>query len=265
MMQAHAAPPARMAHEEQVERITQHGRIAELLTRLHRARALLSVKIPGHADSYSSAVLKVMPEQGCLLLDELYPAPGHQLFLHSARAAIQGRLNGALIEFDADLLDTGRHAAIAFYRIALPGRLRYTQRRRAYRVTLDAGQAVPLSIGAPGEGLYRGVLHDLSVSGIGAQFAQHAPPRLQQGQVLSNCLLQLSPSRQLNSQIEVRFLSHDRFYGRTRLGGCFIGLEAVQQQLVERAVAALERNRRRQGEVHGAERPHREVRAGVKK
>lgn len=245
MKHAYAAQPAHFAYQEQIERIIQPGRIVELLMRLQRARALLSVKIPGHADSYSSAVLKVMPEQACLLLDELYPAPGHQLFLHSARAVIQGRLNGALIEFSADLLDTARHAAIAFYKIALPGSVRYTQRRRAHRVTLDHGHVVPVSIGEPGEGLYRGVLYDLSVGGVGAQFVQHAPPRVQQGQVLSNCLLQLSPSNQLSSQIEVRFLSHDRFHGLTRLGGRFVGLEAAQQQLVERAVAALERKSRR--------------------
>lgn len=229
----------------QIELITQPARIAQLLTCLQQARALLSVKISGNADIYGSAVLKVVPEQAYLLLDELYPQAGHYRLLHSARAAIHARLNGALIEFDADLLDAGQHAAIAFYKIALPGLVRYTQRRRAYRVTLGPGQAVPISIGAPGDGLYRGVLHDLSVSGVGAQFVHHAPPPFKQGELLSRCVLQLSPSHQLNSQLEARFLSHDTFQGLTRLGGRFVGLEASQQQLVERTVAALERKHRR--------------------
>lgn len=238
-------PPAPATAPGQIELITQPARIAQLLTHLQQARALLGVKIPGNADIYGSAVLKVVPEQAYLLLDELHPQAGHHRLLHSARAAIQARLNGAPIEFDADLLDAGRHAAIAFYRIAFPGLVCYTQRRRAHRVTLGPGQTVPLSIGAPGDSLYRGVLHDLSVTGVGAQFVHHAPPPFKQGELLSRCVLQMSPSYRLNSQLEVRFQSYDKFQSLTRLGGRFVGLEPGQQQLVQRTVAALERKHRR--------------------
>jgi c-di-GMP-binding flagellar brake protein YcgR len=246
MKHVHAVQAAHFTPQEQIERIAQRDRIADLIMRAQRARALLSVTFRGQAGCYSSALLKVTPEQDYLLLDELYPLAGHWRFMRAARAVVRARLNGALLEFNAELIEAARYNAIAFYKIAFPGSVRYTQRRRAHRVALDPGQAVPLLIGSPGAGLYRGVLRDLSVGGVGAQFTQQAPLPFKQGELLPGLTLQLSPSRQLNSRLEVRFLSRDGFQGFTRLGGRFIGLEAAQQQLVERTVAALERKRRRQ-------------------
>ena len=128
---------------------------------------------------------------------------------------------------------------MAFYRIALPARVQYHQRRAFYRVRIGMGLAIPVLIGGGDLPLWQGRLHDLSVGGIGARLERDA--RFSVGDTLSSCVIQFPRGTAVSSGLEIRFSKLDENYKQLHIGGRFIDLNSQQRKLIERSVAELER------------------------
>ncbi len=229
----------------QTERITDPARIAQLLKRIKDSRTLLSVTLPRTADVYLSTVLNVDADRATFDLDELAPASGHLALLADGRISAFAQCCGVDIRFTASLRDTARDASGNFYRLALPAVLHYRQRREHYRVRIGRGQIVPVRIGALQEAPIEGVLHDISAGGVGGEFERYRGPRLELGQVLPDCELQLHDGQRLQVALEVRFVSLDETARRLRLGARFTDLTPRGRKLIEQFVATLDREWRR--------------------
>ncbi|HQU15115.1 MAG: flagellar brake protein [Gammaproteobacteria bacterium] len=220
------------------ENVTDPTRIVALLRGLMDSHALLSVSIPGEQSLYSSALLEVDPDLGHLLLDELNPRRGHERLLEARKLQVIGRLHGIEIRFPAAVQEIGGAAGIAYYQLAIPGLVRYRQRRTHYRVEVGASLVIPVQLALGPEQLLDGSLHDLSVSGVGAYLASGT---LQRGDTVPACVVQLPDAPPLRSALEVCYVRFDEARGKLRIGGRFLDLTRAQQKCLERFVAELER------------------------
>ena len=114
--------------------ITSRGEIARLLKRIQQARSLLTVTLADHGKPYTSSVLDIDTQAGCLLLDELSPAEGHRSLHPGSELRVFGRIDGIELSFSTGITTIDRNADIAFYKSTLPDEVRYNQRREFHRV-----------------------------------------------------------------------------------------------------------------------------------
>ncbi|MEJ2687887.1 MAG: flagellar brake protein [Gammaproteobacteria bacterium] len=226
-------------YQSQSERITDPGQIVTLLRRASEARDLLTIVLPDSPKPYNSAILKVDPEEGSLLLDELNPADGHRRLVEARQLRASCRIRGIELSFQATVSEVGGDAGIAFYRVALPPVLHYHQRRAHYRVQVGRGLAIPVYLTIESEGTLEGQLSDLSAGGLSMRLETSLP--LTRGQRIEQCTIPLPKGEQFRAPLEIRFARPEENPKWLRAGARFLNLSRAQQSRIQRFVAQLER------------------------
>lgn len=229
------------SYQGKVEKITDPARIAGLLTRLLENRSLLSISIPGSADSHNSAILEVRASEGYLVIDEINPKSGHKLLLEAGKLSVRTQLKGIVIRFDGLIESSGESDGVAFYRIALPPLLDYRQQRAHYRAKVSMARPIEVTIERVKGGQLSGYLNDISVGGIGIRFAGELPASMTRGERIPKCHICLPTGEDIFCRIEVRFISLGVEGGYRLIGARFIQLSPAQEAAVARYVAALDR------------------------
>lgn len=226
------------SHSADVEYVTESARQCALLKRLKDVRALLTVRVPGSDETFVSTVLGVDASHGEFVLDELSPTAGHALLVKSGRAQVQGLLGGVSLRFNLKLGSVGEHRGIAFYRLPLPTRMEYRQRRADFRVRVGFAQQSPVVLKDEENELATGRLRDLSVGGLGASFPIGAA--MSAGDTF-NCSIDLPDGGTMGCSIQVCHVETDQEHGELKVGARFVHLEPNQRRLLQRCVTALER------------------------
>ncbi|HKJ09227.1 MAG TPA: flagellar regulator YcgR PilZN domain-containing protein [Gammaproteobacteria bacterium] len=226
-------------YQSQSERITDPGQILTLLRRASDARDLLTIVLADSPRPYNSAILKVDPEEGCLLLDELNPPDGHQRLVQTRQLRASCRIRGIELSFQATVTEVGGEAGIAFYRVALPPVLQYHQRRADYRVQVGRGLAIPVYLTIESEGTLEGQLSDLSAGGLSMRLETRRS--LERGQRIEQCAIPLPKGEQIRSALEIRYARPEENPKWLRTGARFLNLTRAQQSRIQRFVAQLER------------------------
>lgn len=227
-----------------VEKIIHQERITGLLRRLHQAHTLLSVDIPQVSQRYNSTLLSVRPSSSSMLLDELTPRDGHAHLLQQRKLHVHGQLRGVDIDFTTQLLDADVKDDVAYYRVALPSRLNYAQRRAHYRASIGAGSLIRVTCTATSGETLVGELTDIAVGGLGVRV--HLPEAvLACGDIIPRCVIRFAPHDEIASVIEVRSVSREVQSGLWRIGGRFVDMERTTEARIARFVTALDRAMRK--------------------
>jgi c-di-GMP-binding flagellar brake protein YcgR len=226
-------------YSDSAEHITSRGQIASLLKRLHDGHALLTVSFPGDNRMYISAVLSVDAEAGCLTLDELNPADGHQRVQVGSQLQIQGNLAGIETRFLVDVQAVEIQQEIYLYRAALPRYMVYRQRREFVRVPVRLTMDAAVQLSADGK-LIKGRVADLSAGGLGAAISEGDPMAIGDRYL---CSIQIGGDV-ISAEIEIRFLMAEGGQQR-RFGARFRGLSPQDKRRIERMVMQLQRELRR--------------------
>lgn len=241
---AEKQPGKAAAYEGQTDKITNTARIATILNNLQARRALLRVTLPGSAKQYNSAVLEIDGDAGIMVLDELNPREGHDKLLAAKGFDIHTQLKGVDVNFRCTLTAHGVDAGIAYYRVPLPKLVYYRQLRSYYRV--EVGMAhLRVSLHLGNDQTVEGELFDISAGGICVRFRGGVPPFFKHGFQIPRCDIQLGENDTLCCKLDVRYVSKPDNHGRIHLGSRFIDMEPAQQRMVERYVAAIDRQLRR--------------------
>ncbi|MDO9372106.1 MAG: PilZ domain-containing protein [Gammaproteobacteria bacterium] len=119
-----------------------------------------------------------------------------------------------------------------------------TERRASYRAHLRPGDRVPVTLETESGQILQGHLCDISAGGLSAIFDPPAAV-LAHAELIPCCMICFAPDDEVSSALEVRFLYTEAHSGEWRVGGRFIEMERVQQNRVERFVAALDREMRK--------------------
>lgn len=225
------------------ERITAAARIHAILRQLKDEHELLGVTVPGCEQPANTAILGVSEKRGIFLLDELNSDDAHRALLQNRKLSISCRLQGMEMKFACALVNSSTDGGLAVYEIALPRQITRVQRRDNYRLRLDAGLVVPVTVPDLDGETVKGQVFDLSTSGIGAYLqTRNSPPP---GKVLRDVALSLGRGRPVKAAIEIRFARQNTSHHMLRIGARFVDLETAQERQIARFLAEQQRKRRR--------------------
>lgn len=233
-----AAPLAH--YTAKAEKLTDAARIVAILKRLQQQRALLTVTLPESDRLYTSILVNVDADAGHFLLDELDPRAGHAQLLAAKKARVHARLRGVEVNFASQLKGVDTASDAALYTMSLPGLVNYYQRRAAYRARVGMEYPVPVLLKRQNGASLTGQLEDISAGGVGVRL-DDAACDLAHGEILPDCRIALGPDHEISADIEVRSLNADALH----LGARFLDLDKTQARMVERFVAALDRETRK--------------------
>jgi hypothetical protein len=235
--------------------VEDRDRVAELFENLAVQWALLASTVPAKRGVYTSAVLAVHRPRGSFDLDELVPAVGNRHLAEIGTLRLSGRLAGADISAEVELLGEERQGGLPYYSMALPSRVWYRERRSSCRRHgLDAAQAA-LTLPTDSDTLVHATVRDLSADGVAFEVGVGADPNARcagiyaRGRVIEDAVLTLDGRWDISCNLEVRYVSVIPAAGSTpariRVGARLAsGTSAVDSRLE----AWLQALRRRGGE-----------------
>jgi c-di-GMP-binding flagellar brake protein YcgR len=227
------------------EKIISRKKIIAILRQLQEGHELLGVTVPGCTSSSNTAVLGIKEGLDRFFLDELNNRGAHKAFLKQRKARIQCRLQGMELHFACQLLRASSKGGIALYELALPKAIGRVQRRQYFRLRLNPGASVPVTIPNFAGERVSGEAFDISAGGIGAFFQTRSIPT--RGQLLHDVSISLPQSRPLSLDLEVRFARLDSTRHMLRFGGRFVNLDRKQERQLTLFLAEQQRKRTRYG------------------
>lgn len=230
---------------QQFELISDPIKIHKLLERLQVAHALISIKLSGTGGIFNSMILQVDSNRHWLIIDELHPEEGHKKLLELRKLSVFGDFDGVDIRFDGDLIEYGTESNIFFYRLNFPEKLKYFQRRSSYRVRVLRASTIPVKFIAADGATANGDLYNISAGGIAAKFSQHLPKSMARGETVPECELAFPDGEKIVCPIEIRHVMAGKGNDQIVVGARFASLNKVQQRLLNRFIASIEREIRR--------------------
>ena len=224
------------------DKITEADRIIDHLSKLHQARALLTVTLAGSSKLFNSIIVNVNAANGRVTLDKLFPEKGHELARKVGKFNIHTFLHGIEISFTGKLIKTAGSEQDVVYEIALPEKLFYRQRRAHYRVPVSVAQGIKVTLYNEQFEKSEGVLSNLSVGGIGVQFeGEDVNIPKEKGAQLPACEFVLPDKKVIKCPLELRFFYQDTAYNHLRIGGRFLHLSQNEERGIQRYIMQLER------------------------
>lgn len=219
--------------------------MASLLHRLQNARALVSIQIGNTKENYNSLVIGVDAGEECFYLDEISPEHIHKTIRKGTSFKLIGRIQGVYVEFVTRVLRIEDSCSIAMYRLALPDKLVYRQRRRHYRAHVNTEQDIAISFATNFQEKIHGEIVDISASGICTRMDYFDSRQLEAKQEIHDATILLPGSNYLRFDLEVCNIRHFPDKGYSLIGSKFVDILPKQQLRVDRIVAMLDRNQRR--------------------
>jgi c-di-GMP-binding flagellar brake protein YcgR len=231
------------ARREGEENVTSRSMIVATLHQLKAEHELLSVRVPGCTDTASSAILGIREDQDCYYLDELNLPATHKAFLNKRKAVINCRLQGMEVRIPCQLLKASSDKGIALYKISIPKRIIRVQRREHFRLRLNAGLMIPVTVPRLEGHCASGEAFDLSTGGVGAFIHTRDIPS--RGQILQEVSIALPQAPSFKTNVEIRFARVDDIHHSLRIGCRFVNLDKNQERIIAHFLAEQQRKRRR--------------------
>ncbi len=227
------------------ETLTNRKKIIAILRQLKADHELLSVTVPGCKDKSNTAILGTREEHDHFYLDELNSQSAHEAFLKSRKARVDCRLQGMELSFVVHMLRANTASGIALYELAIPKTVIRLQRRDSFRLRLNPGLIIPVTLAHFEGETVRGEAMDLSAGGVGLSLhTRNIPSR---GQILHGLSLSIPRSRPLTTDVEVRFAKLEATHHVLRVGGRFVNLNPRQERQIAQFLAEQQRKFRRHG------------------
>ncbi|GAB4356994.1 MAG: hypothetical protein Kow006_24490 [Gammaproteobacteria bacterium] len=216
--------------------ISGRTQIIRLLHHLQDLQCPLVLSL-NQAECCRSSILAINSDDDYLLLDGV-PLPQCKA-LPAPRQAVELRaqFHGEHARFSSHIIEAADLAGKALLRVKLPASIVYHQRRAHFRVQVDPGSEVRVTLVHEESGSCFGILEDISLGGIAVRLERSADGRKPEADL---CLIQLPGGELFHSEIDItniRPVSEETL----RIGARFRDAEDVQQRGLERFIRRLER------------------------
>ncbi len=216
-----------------------------LLKRLKSARAQVSITIDDDKTLYNTIIIDVLASEERFFLDEINSDTAHKNIRKGTAIHFDSRIKGVQVKLETQVLAIENSNSIAMYRLGLPEKMLYRQRRQHYRATANNDQQLGVSIPVPLKQRITGSIVDISAGGFCSRLDLLEKDTLQEQQAIFDATISLPGHNSISCDIEVRSVRHYPEQGYSLVGGKFIEIEPYKQTHVERIVAMLDRNQRR--------------------
>ncbi len=222
--------------------LTDPKKIRCLLKNIEEAAPICTITIEGTNDSFSTSILDVQLENNQIILDELSPSHGNELVISKKAFKLSTIYNGIHLAFKVNNIETGRSREIVYYKVAIPNRIYYPQRRSSPRIQITVLHIPFSGISERTKATVGGSIFDISRKGLSLGISiTNNIARLQRGDTLKNCRITFE-GRMISFDLSVRFVKTSNIStARTIIGGYFENLSSKSRNKLERFVATLER------------------------
>ncbi|HFE48424.1 MAG TPA: hypothetical protein ENJ21_03830 [Chromatiaceae bacterium] len=222
--------------------ITDREKLAQLFETARDDDEIVNIRIFGHNGVYATVILEVDKEKGYLILDGFSDPDGHHALLRHKRFLAGIDVENVPLKFETTLTAVGVQDDIPFYKVSMPRKARYLQRRTRHRIDLldkdtrfsghHPAEITPLN----------GFLKNISEQG--ATIILDQPLHLLRREPLTGCALDLPGIRTIRTDMLVRHASIDEARGITLVGADFKKADKSVQRRVKKAIAKLGREAR---------------------
>lgn len=255
-----AAPPSRsqlsqIQDEERKHLVTRRASIFAILRSVQKSRAPLTLHFHGHNHTAcTSIILKVDLEEGYFLLDEIAPASGHKLAMNQTPFSVQATDKGVEIVFrNNKVVGAGRNQGAVVYKVPLPRKLLYKQRREAYRAHIALADQVEVKLTSYERSKpLAGRIIDISSTGCKIEFDYMVDSGFSDLEVFDELIFDL-PANEFSTSVlcaaEARHADYFPDKQVTQCGFRFLNPDGRNQREIDRFVAYLQRQARRKGLV----------------
>lgn len=232
-------------YTQQHETITSSARIATLLRPVMERHTVITATLSDSNQFFNTALLDIDPVKGMLLIDELNPNTGHDLFLTNQRVTLHTMHEGVEINFTVNLKKAGSDNGIAFYELEYPESIRYLQRRISFRVPVSGANIIDVEIHTEYKKMFTGELSDISAEGMCIRFPKKKGNPFENKSEETQCVIRLPNKQQIKCAFKIcHSVMHDT-NNNLHIGGHFEHLDKIQRRAIERFVIELQRENRK--------------------
>lgn len=222
-------------------------KIFNVLKTLGDEHKLLTVTLKNSEEqnSFTSSILRVHQGKNMLYLDEFNPDTAHELIMTSKSCHVATLFDGINVEFDAELVGTGKSDNIRFYGFRIPEKIKYHQRRFYHRVRVPRSNRILVRMRPIGKQLIQGDLRDISMGGFSVEMKGVPPDMFMAGERIDSCSIELTRQLSINTPVDVRSYNRDHASNKMILGAEFAELPKESKRELTRFVVKLDREARK--------------------
>lgn len=232
-------------YTQQYETITSSVRIVTLLRPVMERHTVITATLPDSNKFFNTALLDINPDNATLIIDELNPNAGHDLFINTKRVTLRTMHEGVEINFTVNLIKSGSDNGIAFYEIELPESIRYLQRRNSFRVPVSGANIIKIEIHTENKNIFTGELSDISADGMCIRFPKTKENSFENDSKNTQCIIKLPKNQKIKCAFKIcHAVTHDPS-NSLHIGGHFEHLDKIQRRAIERFVIELQRENRK--------------------
>lgn len=215
----------------------------ELLQRRH---SFIEVKFPRIEQTFQSMILELHPDDGYLVIDELYPAEGRQKLLEGDEAEISAQVPGIKLAFFSKFLVREITEGLPVYRMELPEEIGSTVRRRSFRIYVEREANLSIDLGKVSDQSLEAHIVNLSSDGIKLSLRGNVSKQLEKNRLIENCLIRLPNGIDIDASIELRNIYTIRTPTLHTLAGGVLNIAIPSQRTkINQYLAAVQRKQRR--------------------
>ena len=228
-------------YSQQFETITSSARIAALLRPVMERHTVLTATLPDSNKFFNTALLEIDLDKAILIIDELNPNAGHNLFINAKRVTLRTMHEGVEINFTVNLIKSGSDNGIAFYELEFPKNIRYLQRRNSFRVPVSGANIINIEIHTENKNIFSGELSDISADGMCIRFPKKKEISFDNDSKETQCIIKLPNNKQIKCAFKVCHSIAHNLSNCLHIGGHFENIDKIQRRAIERFVIELQR------------------------
>ncbi len=232
-------------HTQQHETVTSAARISMALRPLMEKHAIITATLPDSNQFFNTALLSIDIQKNTITIDGLHPEKGHALFLQTERLTLHSTYDGIDLSFTTTLKRADSEDGMAFYVLDFPERIRYLQRRSAFRVPVSAAKEIIVEVETGEKKIFTGKLSDISVGGMCIRFSKIKELDLSRHTVGTLCCIHFPNNRKIRCLFKACHSNFVETSNNLHICGSFENLDNSQRRTIERFVIELQRMARK--------------------
>ena len=221
--------------------VTDASEARRIFTLFRDQRSDLSLRFEGESQAFAGHVLDV--DDTSFLLENIRPRSGLSLLNGDEPFSLTGRSDGIFVYAeDLRTVDALSDRGVPYYRVPLPERLLYQQRRRAARFRIPlrvATHGAEVLVTRSDEQTISAAIVDISVGGCRCVFEGFPYPALEAGEQVSGCQINVPRLLNLEAEGSIRHVGYDKETNLTTCGIEFVEMDVTDRRRLEQFVQTL--------------------------
>ena len=157
------------------------------LYKIMRDHVFIYITLEDDTEIFQSVILEINPEEKAMIIDDLFPQKHRFVGLEGQRLNIAMQLNGVRHYFKSKIISKIQSGYTTSYSIVIPEALSEVQRRKSFRLTLNASRQYAVRFLNAQIQSQLGKIRNISIDGAGFEVEGDLTPFWQPGGILEAC------------------------------------------------------------------------------